>query len=385
MVEVGISFQTIKSLLIFFAPIIIPRAINLYRGLRISLSQAGRIPPRPLSPLATRALNVLFFAIVLFLLLSLPINPHAPAANIFSLTRSRLNTPTEVIFTRLARHRADNVLTEEDTLLRSKLTSMAARKAYLRFGAEPLINCQFCSPGSLQSYLLYYLPFNVLVPHLFHMLIVGLVTSAPFAGQEAARWRNTFTLAGLALAAVDLYIMATYDPVQSASTAVKFGQAPPSALYYRMALGRPLAFTILDAVYAALIYVSATGRLFFSPPSQADQIDQIVSTATSSLTSASSKLHALSVTRNAVVRQKVLKDRDDEYWRAVVAMEGSGGNADGNSGSIWEEEEVVKAMSRAMNGQARGGIDLSRLGVQAGEYVDEVTAGLENDAVEHPK
>lgn len=218
------------------------------------------------------------------------------------------------------------------------------------------------------------------------MFIIGLVTSAPFAGQEAARWRNMFTLSGLALASIDLYIMATYDPVQSASAAVKHSQAPPSALYYQMALGRPLVFTIFDVAYAALIYVSATGRLFFSPPSQAEQIDQIVSTAASSLTNASAKLHSLSVIRNAVVRDKALKGRDDAYWRAVVAMEGSGDNAGSNSGSIWEEEEVVRAMSRAMNGQARnGGVDLAKLGINAGEYVDGITAGLENDAVERPE
>jgi hypothetical protein len=91
----------------------------------------------------------------------------------------------------------------------------------------------------------------------------------------------------------------------------------------------------------------------------------------------------VSVTRNAVVRDKVLKDRDDAYWRTVVAM--GTGNTDGDASmapsSIWEEEEVVRAMSRAMAGQ--GGVDLAKLGVSATEYVNGVTAGL--DEVDPPE
>lgn len=361
----------------------IPRAINLYRDVRVSI--ASRPPARPLPAGAARALNLLFFAIVFFLLLSLPFNPHAPGPNIFTQTRSRINTPTDVIFARLARYRRQNLLTEADNLLRSKLTSLAARKVYLRFGPDALISCPFCSLDNLDTYLLYYLPFNVLIPHLFHMLIVGVATSAPFAGQEAAQWRNTFTVAGLGLAALDVYIVATYDPVQSASAAVRAGQVPPPSLYHQITLLRPLAFTIFDAICALLIYVSATNRFFFKAPSQAEQVEQLVSAATTSLTGASSKLHALSVTRNAVVRDKALKDRDDKYWRAVVAMESNPEDQPSSSGSVWEEEEVVRAMSRAMNGQGRnGGVDLAKLGVSAGEYVDGITAGLEKADDERP-
>ncbi|OJJ44798.1 hypothetical protein ASPZODRAFT_153673 [Penicilliopsis zonata CBS 506.65] len=374
------ELHSIKSLLIFFAPVLIPKAINFYRGLRVSL--ASRPSPQPLPATASRALNVLFFSVVLFLLLSLPFNPHGPTQNIFALTRSRLNTPTDVIFARLARYRPQNTLTSADIVLQSKFISRTARNIYLRFGQDALITCQFCSLDSPDTYLLYYLPFNTLLPHLFHMIIVGLVTSAPFAGRAAAQWRNKFTIAGLALAAADLYIMATYDPVQSASAAVRAGQSPPSSLYTQISLLRPLALTIFDSVCAFLIYVSATNRFFFPPVSQADQIDKMVSMAAATLTETSAKLHGLSVTRNAVVRDKTLKTRDDNYWRAVVCMENetvgtanSGGPSSTAVTSVWEEEEVVRAMSRAMAGQ--GGVDLARLGVSANEYVNGITAGLE--------
>jgi hypothetical protein len=365
-----LTYASIKSLLIFFAPVIIPRAINFYRSLRVAL--ASRPTPRPLPTNASRALNILFLAILVFLLLSLPFNPHAPAPSIFSLTRSRINTPTDVIFNRLARFRPGNRLTDADTLLRSKLTSLGARKVYLRYGPKALTDCPFCSLDSVNTYLLYYLPFNTLIPHLVHMVILGVVTSAPLAGREAASWRNKFTLAGLVLAALDLYVVVSYDPVQSASAAVRAGMTPPASLYHRITLLRPLAFAVFDSVCAGLIYVSATQRFFFAPPSQADQVDQLVSAALTSLSGASSKLHATSVARNAVVRDKVLKERDDAYWRTVVA-----GEEDRSGGSIWEEEEVVRAMSRAMAGQ--GGVDLAQLGVNATQYVNGVTAGLESD------
>ncbi|KAB8228482.1 hypothetical protein ETB97_002282 [Aspergillus alliaceus] len=375
MVELGISFGTIKSLLIFFAPIIVPRIINFYRSTRVAL--ASRPASRALPPNASRALNVLFFATLFFFLLSLPVNPHAPSPNIFVLTRSRLNTPTDIVFNRLARHRLENALTDTDTLLRSKFTSLGARKVYLRFGPETLTGCQFCSLENINTYLLYYLPFHTLLPHLFHMVIVGLVTSAPFAGREAASWRNKFTMAGLALASLDTYIVSTYDPVQSASAAVRAGVSPPPSLYHQITLLRPLAFAIFDGICAFLIYVTATNRFFFTPPSQAEQVDQLVGSSLSALSGATAKLHAVNVARNAVVRDKVLKDRDDAYWRTVVA---DSAKVDGGdlSANVWEEEEVVRAMSQAMAGQ--GGVDLAKLGISAAEYVNGVTAGLDNDA-----
>ncbi|GAB1191518.1 hypothetical protein APSETT444_000697 [Aspergillus pseudonomiae] len=209
------------------------------------------------------------------------------------------------------------------------------------------------------------------------MVIVGLVTSAPFAGREAAAWRNKFTMAGLALATLDAYI--------SASAAVRAGISPPSSLYHQITLLRPLAFAIFDGICSFLIYVTATHRFFFTPPSQAEQVDQLVGSSLSALSGATAKLHAVNVARNAVVRDKVLKDRDDAYWQAVVAMNADTAKVDSGdpSTNIWEEEEVVRAMSRAMAGE--GGVDLAKLGVSAAEYVNGVTADLDNDTEPHEK
>ncbi|TPR03468.1 Type I 3-dehydroquinase family protein [Aspergillus niger] len=301
--EIAISFSTIKSVLIFFAPIIIPRAINYYRTLRVALS--SRPPPRPLPQDASRALNVLFLTITLFFCLSLPFNPHAPSPSIFTLTNSRLTTSTDIIFSRLAL----------------------------------------------------------------------------FAGSDASKWRKEFSIMGIAFALLDIYVVMSYDPMAYASAAVRAGVAVPSSSYYQIGLLRPLLFAIFDGVCALLIWLSATRRFFFTPPSQAEQVEQVVSASLGALSGSTSKLHAVSVARNAVVRDKMLRDRDEAYWRTVVAMNvdnpamkagsvvSGGENGEDEGGvpptSIWEEEEVVRAMSRAMAGQ--GGVDLARLGMDAAE------------------
>ncbi|KAL2863079.1 uncharacterized protein BJX67DRAFT_364743 [Aspergillus lucknowensis] len=373
MADLNIPWATVKSLALILAPVVLPRIINFVRYVRVAIMQ--RPAPRPLPAGASRALNVLFCSILVFLILSVPSNPCFPSPSIFSLTRSRINTSLDTLFTRLARHRVPyGVLTEADELLRTKLASKEARKIYLRYGEKALTQCQFCKLDNVNTYALYYYPVNSLLPHLAHMAIVGIATSASLAGREAARWRTRFTIAGLLLAAVDLYVVFMYDPIKSGSQAVRDGIDVPPALFSRMAMLRPLALAVFDVVLAFFIYVSSTNRWFFTPPSQADEVDRVVSASLASLTGASSKLHAASVTRNAVVRDKVLKDRDDAYWRTVVAMDGEGGSR--APADVWEEEEVVRAMSRAMAGQ--GGVDLAKLGVSAAEYVDGVTAGLEN-------
>ena len=368
--------QSLKSLLLFFGPFLLPRLINYYRAFRVQL--ANRPPPRELPADANRALNFLFGVIVVFLTLSVPSNPYAPAPNIFTQTGSRINTPTGVIFARLARDRPDHALTNYDKLLRGNLTTIAQKKIYLRFGPDALLSCEFCKVEDPFSYLLYYLPLNTLLPHLIHLAIVGIVTSAPFAGMEAGRWRTWFIYAAIALASLDCYVMISYDPIAAAPPAVRAGQIPPLSLYTSMNMIRFIALTVFDVACAALIYISATHRFFYSPPSPTDQIDQAVAAATTALTSANAKLHALSVTRNAVVRDQSLKARDDWYWKTAVAMEASGDVHGGGGGSIWEEEEVAQAMSQVMNGRNRGRkLDMAQLGVNAGEYVDKITAGLE--------
>jgi len=85
-----------------------------------------------------------------------------------------------------------------------------------------------------------------------------------------------------------------------------------------------------------------------------------------------------------------LKGRDDEYWRAVVGMEGpsnSGTDGAGQGVSIWEEEEVMEAVARVTRVRRRAGeadmggdgtgVDVEIVAREAGIFVESVTKGLE--------
>ncbi|KAK2774871.1 hypothetical protein FQN52_004203 [Onygenales sp. PD_12] len=377
------SYDTYKTLIIFFSPLILRKTLSLYRSLRTAIRT--RPPPRPLPTQASYALNLLFLASFVFLLLSLPISPYSFQPNIFTLTSSRLTTSTDLLFTRLARLRPNALLTPTDQLLKAKLTSPALRKIYLRFGPSTLLNCPFCSLDSETSWLIYYLPLTALLPHLLHLLITGLATSTPLTGPSPSRWRKTFTWAALALLTLDITLITFYNPSKHGtgpSGATNNTTEIPRSFHNRLTLLRYLCLSLFDAGAAGLIYLSATNRFFYTPPSAAEQAETLVGNLVGAMAGVAGKLHAVSVVRNATVRDRGLKGREDGYWRAVVAMEGEGEGDGGGEGSVWEEEEVVRAMKRVMERRGKGegeggGVDLARVGVEAGNYVEGITRGLE--------
>lgn len=361
--------NSFKTLAIFFAPVVIPRAISYYRSLRASI--AHRPPPRPLPTPASRALNILFCTTALFLALSLPFSPHSPPANIFVLTSSRLDTPVGLLFSRLGGLRA---LTLEDNLLREKLGTIVGRKLYLRFGEDALINCPFCSADNPLTYLLYYLPFNIFIPHVFHLLILGLVTSAPLVGAQASRWRSKFTIAGLFLAVIEITLVYTYDPLLHGPVS-RNPLATPQSLHNRLYFARLIVLAVFDALCAGLIYLSATNRLFYISATPAEQAEQLVGAVTGAVAGAASKLHALNVAKNAIVRDEKLKAQDEKYWSALRGMEASS--------DVWQDEEVVRAVNKAMQKRQQQA-DMStpegaKTSADPTAFVDVLTAGLEGE------
>ena len=99
---------------------------------------------------------------------------------------------------------------------------------------------------------------------------------------------------------------------------------------------------------------------------------EVLGAAGISLQTTATKLRAVNVARNAVVRGQRLKGMEDGYWAEVVAVEGmSGLGLVGDE--VWGDEEVKRAMSRAYGS---GGVDVGRMRREAGEWVAGVTAGL---------
>ncbi|KMP08458.1 hypothetical protein CIRG_08139 [Coccidioides immitis RMSCC 2394] len=280
-----------------------------------------------------------------------------PASSIFSLTSSRFSTPTELLFTRVSRIRP---LTHLDTLLRAQFTSPAARRTYLRFGPETLLSCPFCGPENPKSYLIYYISSNVLLPHLFHLLILGIVTSAPIAGPIAARWRTKFFWTGFFFLLAELSFVAAYNPYEMG---VLNTSLIPGSLYTRLYMARTLGLTTFDALLE-------------------EQIDEFAETVGSSIASAMGKLHALGLAKNAIMRDAVLRERERAVWTEIIGR--SGGMVGDDGKSVLDDEKVAQAVAQALAKRAQSEkseineADVMKKGMEeAAKFVDGVTAGLE--------
>lgn len=193
------------------------------------------------------------------------------------------------------------------------------------------------------SYVLYSLPFNTMMPHLFHLFIIGLVTSAPLVGRQASRWRKLFVFASLCLAGIEVAVVASYDPTVHGATAHN-RLAIPRVLHNGLFYTRLIGFALFDVVSAGLIYLSATNRLFYTPPTPAEQTEQMLSAIVKTVASTSPKLYALNVAKNAVMRDEDLRRSDASYWRSVRETEKK-------LDDLWREPEVARAVKKASREQ----------------------------------
>lgn len=256
-------------------------------------------------------------------------------------------------------------------LLSRPLISSRLRQIYLRHGPTTLLECPFCDPLDPTTYTLYHIS-RVLLPHLLHFLFLGLSTSSTIAGSSPASWRRWAIYSSLTLLALDVYTTAAFNPQTDPNL------PSPRGLFWTLSIVRPLMLCLHDILLAAFIYLSATGRflLFTSastdPETVRHQTQQMLHQANISLQTASTKLRAFTIARNAVVRDGALKETDDQYWRAVVAMEGPERDE-----SIWADEEVQQAMARVYGS---GAVDVGRVRKEAEAFVTGVTRGLDDGA-----
>lgn len=319
---------------------LLPKAIAFYRSIR-----APPTNPKPLPKPTSHALNLLALTAFCYLLSTLPI--FTPL-NVFTTTSSRLQTPTNVLFNRLNTLRP---LTPTEESLRKIFESggLDARLQYLRFGPEVLASCPFVSDpragDAATSYLLHALP-SLLAPHLLHLFVLGLVTSA-FAGPDATRWRTAATILGLGLAALDLLSVATYNATENAG-ALRASEI--SAFYWQRRLFSRLLIVTADAGLGYLIYATATARFFVLPPSAPMQLEA----ATKGLEGALSKVRGLGAVRNVVMRDRGFRGRVERYW--VMEQE--------IMREVWEDRDVVSAVNGTLEG-----MDVIGLEREAGRHV----------------
>ncbi|KAI9731729.1 MAG: hypothetical protein M1834_004518 [Cirrosporium novae-zelandiae] len=349
-----VSLSTITSLLITFGPILLPKLLNYYRGLRASTASQSQ-PIRPVPPKPQSALNILFTSSLFFLLLS---TPYFSPPNIFHLTSSRFMTPNDVLFNRLSTLRP---LTPLDEALRDRLKSIDSRFLYFKYGPDAIAYCSFCDAEEPSYYLMYSLP-SLLLPHLIHMIILGLATSLPFSGREGSRWRTFFTIVGLVLAAGDLFYVMSYDHATN-SAAMRGTVTDIYPFFWRIHSIRYMILAITDIAVAYILYLSSTNRLFVVPPALAERLES----STSTLEVALRKLHAVGITRNVIARDKVLRKREEAYWeqeRDVMTQ-------------VFEDRDVLDGVNKAI---AEGRVDLTKVEDEAGKYAHLVTDGLAESA-----
>ncbi|KAI1815665.1 CHD5-like protein-domain-containing protein [Poronia punctata] len=318
--------ESVKSLVLFFGPILLPKAIGYYRRLRAS-SRAANQPVRPLSAPAFRAVSMLCSISLALLILSLPF--FAPE-NVFTLTSSRLQIPTDVLFNRLVSLRPDQTLTESDNALRQKFVNLESRLLYMQFGPDVLASCPFCLSDEPKTYLYYALP-SLAAPHLLNLVVLSLATSAVVAGQQAARWRRTAAVAAAVLAGLDMYATSTYNYGANAR-ATRLSEI--DMFFWSSRVLRHAALAILDLGVAALVYVSATNRLFAEPPDPAARVEEVAK----QVLAVKGKLSAVGIVKNTSLRDEELRMRSAAYWMQEGRI----------MREVMEEREVVEGVNDAL-------------------------------------
>ena len=97
---------------------------------------------------------------------------------------------------------------------------------------------------------------------------------------------------------------------------------------------RALTISVFDILFAGLLYLSSTNRLFGQSISNAERVENVLKT----MEQTRGKLSALGIVKNVVVRDEGLGGKGKEYWkREKVVM-----------GEVMDEREVVEGVRDAL-------------------------------------
>lgn len=299
------------------------------------------------------ALNILCVSAILALISSLPtLYPE----NVFTVTSSRIQTPSDVLFTRLAALRPQGFTTDLDETLRPRLASLDARCLYLTYGPDVLAHCPFCTSEDARSYFYYALP-TLLLPHLLHLLILGLATSSTISGIEGNRWRTQAAIVGAGLALGECYILGAHDWKANARTV---RAEDLDHFYWRMRTVRGLIMALVDAGFAGFLWATSTNRFFAVPPAPAERIERVAKI----LENVRGRLSAVGIVRNAVVRDEALRKKSESYWKKEGEV----------MGDVMDEREVVEGVRAALES---GRVSVQKLEEEARMYAEGIPVGLE--------
>lgn len=233
--------------------------------------------------------------------------------------------------------------------------NLEARLLYLKFGPDVMTGCTFCSSDEPRVYYLYALP-SIAALHLLNLFAIALSTSRPVSAHHGSPWRKTATLAAVALGALDLYLLDSYS-YKTNARALRLSEI--DFFHWRARATRLLALSALDALLAAVLYLSSTNRAFAKPPSPAARAEAI----NAALARTRGKLNALGTVVNTVSRDEELRARGAAYWvQEGAIMRG-----------VMEEREVVESVNDALG---EGRIDIEGIEKDAAAYAENITSAL---------
>jgi hypothetical protein len=298
-----------------------------------------------------RALTILFAVAIVALISTLP--RFAPE-NIFVKTQSRLQIPTDVLFTRLNTLREPLGLSAADNVLRGKLVSLESRLLYLKFGPEVITDCLFCKPDDHQSYVYYAIP-SVLIPHLFNLCVLALVTSGLFVGPEGAIWRRFATITTLCLATIELWYVSQSDH-QANSRTTRLQDL--DMFYWNRRIYSRLAIAGFDALLGWLMYLSSTNRAFVQPISPIEKVENAIR----GMDFVRTKMSAAIVVKNTMQRDENLRARGQAYWvhEGRVMRE------------AMEDKDVIEGIKNALENR----IDMEHISRDAEGYAEGLVGGM---------
>ena len=176
-----------------------------------------------------------------------------------------------------------------------------------------------------ETFLFYALP-SILLPHLVHTAVLGLVTTKRVFGSDnkaGAVWRTQATLVGVALAVSEVYYVSTYSHTPNISARSAADNVYP---YWTILTYRGLAVALVDAVLGYAIYLTATGRwgglLSDSPVEKIDAVSTALEDAIKKTSSAISLKQA--VMTDADLRRQVVNfwEKEDLTRREIAETEG---------------------------------------------------------------
>lgn len=341
----ALTSLSIKSVALFFGPILLPKAIAYYRSVRAAPVIHG-VPIRPIPAKVSRALLILLATAFYFFLQTFP---FSSPENIFGRTASRLQIPTDVLFTRLSGLRPTG-LTPADEILRTKLVSLESRLLYLQFGPDVIRDCQFCNAEDPNSFLYYALP-AILAPHLINICALALVTSGLFTGKEGAIWRTTATIAAIAVALIEVYSISSYS-YQANARATRLEDV--DNFFWKTRIYSRLAIAAMDGVLGWLLYLSSTNRAFLTLPTAAERVES----TTRLLDGVKNRMNSVTIMRNTIERDEELKAWTNGYWQQEGRM----------MSDAMEEKEVVEGVNNALESR----INMSIISKEAEAYASAV-------------